>query len=77
MTKNLSWETKSPLSTKKIIEIRIFRIFSLFSKIWKMEERYKADKMGDKAEPCPTSTLTLKWWEEKLFQKYFVFLPTR
>ena len=33
--------------------------------------------MGDKAEPCPTPTLTLKEEEEKLFQRYFVFLPTR
>ena len=33
--------------------------------------------MGDKAEPCPIPTLTLKKEEEKLFQRYFVFLPTK
>jgi len=32
--------------------------------------------MGDKAEPCPTLISTLKREEEKLFQQYFVFLPT-
>jgi len=33
--------------------------------------------MGEKAEPCPTPTLTLKKGDEKLFQKYQVFLPTK
>ena len=33
--------------------------------------------MGDRAESCPTLTSTLKKEKEKLFQKYWVFLPTR
>ena len=33
--------------------------------------------MGGKAEPCPTPMLTQKEGEEKLFQRYFVFLPIR
>ena len=33
--------------------------------------------MGDKAEPCPTPTLTSKKKEEKLFHIYWVFLPIR
>jgi len=31
--------------------------------------------MGNKAESCPTPTLTSNKEEEKLFQKYWVFLP--
>ena len=33
--------------------------------------------MGDKAEPCPMSMLAQKKGEEKLFQRYFVFLSTK
>jgi len=33
--------------------------------------------MGERAEPYPISTSTLKEEDEKLFQRYFVFLPTR
>ena len=77
MSKDFSWKTKSPSSTKEMIEIRIFKFFNLFSKIWKMWERYKADNTGGKAEPCLTPMSTLKRGEEKLFQRYFIFLPTR
>ena len=75
--KDLSWETKSPLFTKEITEIRIFRIFNLFLKVWKIGERCKADKMEDKTKPYLTPMSTLKKEEEKLFQRYFIFLPTR
>ena len=68
MTKDLSWETKSLLFIKEMIEIRIFRFFNFFSKVWKIRERYKANKIGDKAEPCPTTTSILKKEKEKLFQ---------
>jgi len=40
-------------------------------------ERYKAERMGERAEPCLTPISILKNGEEKLFQKYCVFLPTR
>ena len=33
--------------------------------------------MGERAEPYPTPMLTSKNKEEKLFQKYLVFLLTR
>ena len=56
-----------------MIEIRVFRFFTLFSKIWKIEKRYKADKIRDKVEPCLTLKSTLKSEEEKLFQRYLVF----
>jgi len=42
-----------------------------------MGEKYKVNKIGDNTEPCPILTSTLKKEEEKLFQKYFVFLLTR
>jgi len=33
--------------------------------------------MGEREEPCPTPMLMLKEGEEKLFQRFFFFLPTR
>jgi len=60
-----------------MIEIRIFRFFNLFSKVCKIGERYKANKIGDKMELCLIPTSILKRKEEKLFQKYFVFILTR
>ena len=60
-----------------MIKIGIFRFFNIFSRIWKIGERYKADKIGDKEEPCLTPMSTLKWDEEKLFKRYFVFIPIR
>jgi len=35
-----------------------------------MGVKYNVDKMGNRAEPCPTPMSTLKKREEKLFQKY-------
>jgi len=68
---------KRLLSIKEITEIGIFKIFNLFSKIWKTKEKYNTDKIGDRAELCLTPTLTSKRGEEKLFQEYFAFLLTR
>ena len=73
----LFWETNNPSSTKEIKEIGIFRFFRCFSREWKTEERYKAESIGDRAEPFPTPTLKLKEGEIKSFQQYWVFLPTR
>jgi len=42
-----------------------------------MEERYKIERIGERADSWPTPMSTLKIWEEKLFHKYLVFLPTR
>ena len=56
------------MSTKDKIEIGIFRIFKQFSRIWRIRARYKADKIGKRAESCPTPMSTLKNGEEKLFQ---------
>ena len=46
------------------METGIFRFFKHFSRIWKTREIYKADKIRERAEPCPIPTLTLKNWEE-------------
>ena len=42
-----------------------------------MGERYNAERIGERAEPCPTPMSTLKKGEEKSFQRYLVFLLTR
>ena len=67
---------RSPLSIKESIEIDIFRFFNWFSKMWRIGERYNTERIGERAKPCPTPISTLKK-EEKLFQRYLVFLPTR
>ena len=36
--------------------------------MWETGEIYKADKMGERAELCPTLISILKRWEEILFQ---------
>ena len=77
MWKNLFWEMKRPSSTKEMTEIEIFRFFNLFSRIWKTDNKYKADKIGKKAESWLTPMFTSKNGEEKSFQKYLVFISTR
>ena len=67
---------KKPSSIKETTEIWIFRFFNLSSRIWKTGKRYNTDKIGERAELCPISISILKR-EEKLFQKYFVSLPTK
>jgi len=47
----LFWEIKSPSSTKEMIETGILRFFRCFSKINRKGERYKADKIRERAEP--------------------------
>ena len=49
-TRDLFWEMKRPLSTKERMEIGIFRFLILFLKIWRMEERYKAKRIGERAD---------------------------
>ena len=48
-----------PLSTKESVEIDIFR-FDWFSKMWKIGKRYKTERIGERAKPCPTPILMLK-----------------
>ena len=37
-------------STKERMEIGIFRFFILFSKIWRIGDRYKAERIGERAD---------------------------
>jgi len=48
------------LSIKEKIEIRIFIFLIFFSKIYKIRERYRADKMGERVKPFLTLTSILK-----------------
>ena len=41
-------------------EIKIFKFFKCFSKIWKIGERYKAERIGARADSYPTPMSTLK-----------------
>ena len=50
------------------------RFFDLFSKMWNIGAIYKADKMGDKADPYSTPISALNKEEMKLFYIYCVFL---
>jgi len=60
---------KSLLSTKEINDIEIFKFFTLFSKIWKIRVIKRADRIGDRAEPCSISIFALKGGKIKLFHK--------
>ena len=68
---------KKPSSTKESMETRILRFFKYFSRIWRTRAKYKVDKIENRADSYPTPMLILKYKKEKLFQKYWVFLPTR
>ena len=65
------------LLTKERKETGILRFFQHFSRMWKTDKIYKTDKIGERADPCPILMSILKNWEEKLFQLYCVFLPTK
>ena len=68
MSNDLFCVMMRPSSTNKRIEIGIFRFLRCFSRIYKNSMRYKADRMGERADPWPTLILTLKTRECKLFQ---------
>jgi len=75
--KDFSYDIKSLSSTNNRNEIGNFRFLTCFSKMWKIEDKQRAEKIGNKTEPCPTPTLILKKEEEKFFYKYWVLLPTK
>ena len=57
-----------PSSTKERIEMGIFRILRCFSRIYKNGVKYKAERIGESADPCPTLMLTSKSGDIKSFQ---------
>jgi len=56
-----------PSSTKERIKTGILRFSKCFSNIYRKRERYREEKMGERADPWPTPTLTSNIGEEKLF----------
>jgi len=67
MSKDLFCVIMRPSSTNERIEMGIFRFFKHFSRMHKNEVRYKAERMGEKADPWPTPILTSNIGEERLF----------
>ena len=69
--KDFSCEIKKPLSIKERSKTGSFRFLTLFFKKYeKIDERQRADKISNKAKPCPMLMSTLKNKEEKLFHRH-------
>ena len=64
------YEIKKLSSMKEKKEIEILRFFDLFLKIQKIGVIYRADKIGERADPWPILISALKDGEVKLFQIY-------
>ena len=58
-----------PSFTNKRIETGILRFLRQFSRIYKKEERYKANKTGERADPWPTPMFTLNVGDGKPFYR--------
>jgi len=69
MSKDLFCVIMRPSSTNERMEIGILRFLRRFSRICKNGERYKADKIGERADSWPTPTLTSKLGEDRSFHK--------
>jgi len=50
MSKDLFYTIMRPSSTNKRIEIEILRFLRCFSRMCKNEEKYKTDKIGERAD---------------------------
>jgi len=57
-SKDLLWVTSKLLLTNKSKEIWRLRFLRHFFKMWRKGAKYKAERMGDRAKPWPTLTLT-------------------
>ena len=69
MSIELHWGINRPSSTKEMKDVGIFKFFNWFSKINIKDERYRADNIGESAEPWPTPMLILNISEERLFHE--------
>ena len=58
-----------PSSTNKRVETGILRFLRQFSRIYEKGKRYKANNMGERADPWPTPTFTSNVGDCKLFHK--------
>jgi len=52
-----------------MIEAGILRFLRCFSKMYKKGERYKANKIEERADPWPTPMFTLKIGDEMSFYR--------
>jgi len=77
MVMDLFCEMNKLSSTKEIRETGMLRDFRCFSRIYRRGERYRADKIGNRADPWPTPTLTSYIGKENSFHQYLVFLWIR
>jgi len=66
-----------PSSMNERIEIGIFRFFRCFSRMYKNGVRYKAERIGERADPWPTPTLTSNMGKKRSFTKKEVTLGLR
>ncbi len=68
MSINLFCAMIRPLSMKERMEMGIFRFLRRFSRIYKNGVKYKAERIGERANPWPTPMLTSKSVDIKSFQ---------
>jgi len=69
MSKDLFCAIMRPSSTNERIEIGILRFLRRFSRMCKNRERYKADKIGERADSWSTPILASKLGEDRSFYK--------
>jgi len=69
MSRDLFCAIMRLLSTKERMETEIFRFIRCFSRIYKKGMRYKADKIGERADPWPTPILTVNDGNDKSFHR--------
>ena len=69
MSRDLFCAIMRPLFTKERMETGIFRFIRCFSRIYKREVRYKADKIGERADPWPTPMLTVNDRDDRSFHR--------
>jgi len=69
MSRDLFCAIIRPSSIKERMETGIFRFIRHFSRIYKTGVRYKADKIGERADPWPTLMLTVNDGDDKSFHR--------
>jgi len=69
MSRDLFCVIIRPSSTKERMETGIFIFIRHFSRIYKRGIRYKADKIGERANSWPTPMLTVNDMDDKLFHR--------
>jgi len=68
MSIDLFYAMIRPSSTNERMKMGIFRFLRCFSRIYKNGVRYKAERIGERADSWPTPMLTSKSRDCKSFQ---------